>query len=56
MNIGLVIIILFGISFLWALWSLWGQKHHTKETKRVQKELLKGRVLYQKESSSEPES
>lgn len=52
MHLWQVIISLAVISVVWALWSLRGVlKNHT-ELDAAKKELLKGRVVYQKESSS----
>lgn len=42
-----VVIILFIISFLWSIWSLRGFNKNQKVTKKIKKELSKGRVVYQ---------
>lgn len=46
----LVVIGLFIISFLLALWSLRGMNRHD-EAKKVTKELMRNRVLYQHETA-----
>lgn len=52
MNIFVVVVIIFIISFIWALFSL-REFRHGKETKNVEEELKKGRVVYHNESSSD---
>lgn len=52
MTIWYIVAGLIVVSFLWALWSLRGVLKNHKELEVAQKELLKGRVVYQNESST----
>lgn len=48
----IVLFALFGISIVWSFWSLKKMLDTKKETDHVKQELLKGRVVFQNDSSS----